>query len=222
MELFDGLDSAEAWIASIDLLLKLGIAAVLGGAVGWEREIHGRPAGIRTHMLIGLGAMLFSEVSKGFGPGDPGRIAAQVVAGIGFLGAGTIMRTGVEIKGLTSAASIWAVAGIGMAVSVGGTFLVVAIAATLLTLFTLAVVDSIERRIAPSAQQRTLRLSLASSAALAGALAAVRAAGAEPIAVRVVSTEPTWVVHIELPRGRADPLAEAATAEGCIEAGWLD
>jgi len=89
--------------------------------VGWEREVHGRPAGMRTHMLLVIGVVLMCEVSRAFSPaGDPARIAAQIVTGVGFLGAGAIMRIGMEVKGLTSAASLWTVTGIGMAVSVGG------------------------------------------------------------------------------------------------------
>src|SRR4051794_33486755 len=121
-------------------LIKLGIGAVLAFFIGWERERSGRPAGIRTHMLVVVGVILFTEVSKGFPGADPSRVAAQIVTGIGFLGAGTILRNGLEIKGLTTAASIWAAAGIGMCVSLGGAYMLIAIAATVLALITLAVV----------------------------------------------------------------------------------
>ena len=152
MHVFDDVFTSDSLLAALDILIKLGIGVALGGAIGYEREVHGRPAGIRTHMLVVLGVILFSEVSRVFG-GDQGRIAAQIVTGIGFLGAGTILRLGAEIKGLTTAASIWACAGIGMAVSVGGPFLIVAVAATAMALFTLAVVENFERRIAPASHQ---------------------------------------------------------------------
>lgn len=111
----------------IDLAIRLLIAAGLGAAVGAEREIHGHPAGIRTHMLVALGSGLFTALSiHGFppseaaaGPVDPTRIAAQIVSGIGFLGAGAILKDGVVIRGLTTAASLWATAAVGMAAGAG-------------------------------------------------------------------------------------------------------
>lgn len=111
-----------------EVLIRLFIAVLLGGLIGWEREIHDRPAGFRTHILVSVGSALIMIVSIGMSrmfegaPSDPGRIAAQVVSGIGFLGAGTIIREGVNIKGLTTAASLWTVAGIGLAVGAGFTF----------------------------------------------------------------------------------------------------
>ena len=96
---------------------------MLGGLIGWERERHARPAGLRTHILVCVGAALITEISHSFGPnGD--RIAAQVVTGVGFLGAGTIIRegTGGLVHGLTTAASLWAIAGVGIAVGYGGLY----------------------------------------------------------------------------------------------------
>lgn len=111
-----------------ELLLRLLLACLLGGAVGLERELSGQGAGFRTHILVALGCCLFTVVSAygfgpfvaGTGPGrfDPTRIAAQVVSGIGFLGAGAILRSGTGVHGLTTAASLWVVAAIGL--SVGG------------------------------------------------------------------------------------------------------
>ena len=111
----------------LDLALRLVIAAALGAAVGAEREIHGHPAGIRTHMLVALGSALFTVMSiHGFtidgaatGAIDPTRIAAQIVSGIGFLGAGAILKDGVVIRGLTTAASLWATSAVGMAAGAG-------------------------------------------------------------------------------------------------------
>ena len=113
------------------ILVKLVLAAVAGGAVGLEREKHGRPAGLRTHLLVALGACIMMIVSEAFqlkyaafdGNSavrmDPGRTAAQIVTGIGFLGAGVIIKEGITVRGLTTAASLWLVAGLGMAFGMG-------------------------------------------------------------------------------------------------------
>ena len=111
--------------AQLDFSARLIIAAALGALIGAEREIHGHPAGIRTHMLVALGSGIFTVLSiHGFGqaPGagiDPTRIAAQIVSGIGFLGAGAILKDGIVIRGLTTAASLWATAAVGMAAGAG-------------------------------------------------------------------------------------------------------
>ncbi len=108
------------------ILLRLLLSAILSGLVGLEREIHGRAAGLRTHILVGVGSTLFMLTSilvallyGDAGGVDPSRIAANVVTGIGFLGAGAIIRYGASIRGLTTAASIWAVSAIGLAVGAG-------------------------------------------------------------------------------------------------------
>lgn len=106
--------------------LRLTISFLLGGFIGWEREVHGRVAGLRTHVLVCMGATLFMLVSqhiffiyKNVATVDPGRIAAQIITGIGFIGAGTIMQAKFSVRGLTTAASLWVVAGIGMAIGCG-------------------------------------------------------------------------------------------------------
>lgn len=107
-------------IPGIEILARLILSAILGGLIGMEREVNNRPAGLRTHILVSVGSALIMLVSMdGFGNGDPSRLAAQVVSGIGFLGAGTIMRTGNNINGLTTAASLWVSAGIGLAIGNG-------------------------------------------------------------------------------------------------------
>jgi putative Mg2+ transporter-C (MgtC) family protein len=131
----------------IELALRLLGAAVLGGAVGLEREVRDQPAGFRTHMLVALGSCLFTLISAyGFGAiladdpqarFDPTRIAAQIVTGIGFLGAGAILRSGMSVRGLTTAASLWVVAAIGLAVGAGA--YVLASATTAITLLALLV-----------------------------------------------------------------------------------
>jgi putative Mg2+ transporter-C (MgtC) family protein len=108
----------------LDLLFKLGAAVLLGGAIGLERQIAGKAAGLRTNILICLGSTLVTDLSIHLaGPdgraGDPARIAAQVVTGIGFIGAGTIIQSKGIIHGLTSAATIWVVAAIGLTIGAG-------------------------------------------------------------------------------------------------------
>jgi len=107
----------------LDIILRLLLAAALGAGIGYQRERANKPAGLRTHILISLGSALFTVISIfGFnGIVDPSRVAAGVVAGIGFIGAGVILRgvRGEHVVGLTTAASIWAVAAIGMAAGVG-------------------------------------------------------------------------------------------------------
>ncbi len=103
------------------MITKIFLALVLGGALGMERQYHDKPAGFATNCLICLGAMLFTILSlvMGAAGGDPGRIAAQIVTGVGFIGAGSILRDGNKISGLTTAANVWIVAAIGMAVGYG-------------------------------------------------------------------------------------------------------
>ncbi len=129
---------------SIDLMLRLLLAAGLGAAIGIERELRRKPAGLRTNILIALGAALFTIMSiqiAGSG-GTPDRIAAQIVTGIGFLGAGAILRSGHSVHGMTTAATIWVNAAVGIAAGAGqfGT----ATIATVITLVVLAVLGPLE------------------------------------------------------------------------------
>jgi putative Mg2+ transporter-C (MgtC) family protein len=135
-------------LGDLDMLARLSVAAGLGAAIGIEREIRDREAGIRTHLLVALGAALFTIISAfGFrdilsasGPDvlvrlDPSRIAAQIVTGIGFLGAGAIIREGLSVRGLTTAGSLWVSAAIGMAAGSGWYW--AAVVGTVLTIFAL-------------------------------------------------------------------------------------
>lgn len=125
--------------------LQLGLASLLGGLIGLDRERREHEAGLRTHMLVCVGACLFTVLSAhAFPGGDPARIASQILPGIGFLGAGTILKYGKNIHGLTTATSIWVTAAVGMAVGGGEWFL--ATCATLLVWFVLAVMHGIEKR----------------------------------------------------------------------------
>jgi putative Mg2+ transporter-C (MgtC) family protein len=118
------------------IALGLLLAAALGGVIGWQRERAHKPAGLRTHILITVGAALFTLVSiYGFPGADVSRVAAGVVTGIGFLGAGAIMQRNQTVEGLTTAASIWSAAAIGLAVGAGLYY--IAVIATLLVFLVL-------------------------------------------------------------------------------------
>jgi putative Mg2+ transporter-C (MgtC) family protein len=139
------------------IVVKLLLASILGGLIGLEREIHGRPAGFRTHLLVSLGSCLFVLTSVHFyrlygnftsvGPigTDPARIAAQVVTGIGFLGAGAIIREKASVRGLTTAACLWVAAALGMAVGAG--MYVTATAVTALGLASLLLLKKVENKL---------------------------------------------------------------------------
>jgi putative Mg2+ transporter-C (MgtC) family protein len=139
------------------IVVKLLLASILGGLIGLEREIHGRPAGFRTHLLVSLGSCLFVLTSvhfyrlygnvTGVGPigTDPARIAAQVVTGIGFLGAGAIIREKASVRGLTTAACLWVAAALGMAVGAG--MYITAAAVTALGLASLLLLKKVENRL---------------------------------------------------------------------------
>lgn len=131
----------------LDLLGGLLLSTVLGGAIGWEREHAGKPAGLRTNILICIAATLLTDLSvrvaaSASSVADPGRIAAQIVTGMGFLGAGTIIQARGHVTGLTTAATLWVVAAIGMAVGFGAW--VEAVGTTLLVLVTLIPLRKVE------------------------------------------------------------------------------
>jgi len=148
------------------LLLRIVVAAALGGIVGVERELRDQPAGFRTHMLVALGACMFTIVGafgfQAFTGGtdthriqaDLTRVASQVVVGIGFLGGGTILRSGGTIRGLTTAASLWVTAAVGLAVGMG--FYFAATATSLIAVLTLAGLKPIERRFIRSTRRDDL------------------------------------------------------------------
>ena len=138
-------------ITEVEIVKRLLLAAIIGGLIGTEREINNRPAGLRTHILVTVGSALimlvsidgYTRIAGGFEGSS--RIAAQVVSGIGFLGAGTIMRTGNNINGLTTAASLWVSAGIGLAVGCG--YYVGAITTGTIVLLTLMGLGFFEKRV---------------------------------------------------------------------------
>jgi putative Mg2+ transporter-C (MgtC) family protein len=137
------------------LAVRLLVAAVLGAVIGFEREIHDHPAGMRTHLLVSLGSAAFTVLSiyaftdpsapAGSAPVDTSRVAAQVVTGIGFLGAGAIIKYGTSVRGLTTAASLWATAAVGMAVGAG--WWAVALVGTAIVVFSLWPLNIVVNRI---------------------------------------------------------------------------
>jgi len=149
-----------------ELSARIVIAAALGAIIGAEREIHGHPAGIRTHMLVSLGSAIFTIMSiHGFGQDadpsrvDPTRIAAQIVSGIGFLGAGAILKDGIVIRGLTTAASLWATSAVGLAAGAGE--YIIAVVAGVVILVSLWPINALAERLhGGSKPEVNLRLQL--------------------------------------------------------------
>lgn len=138
-----------------EILLRLVLSVVCGGIVGYQREAVDRPAGFRTHVLVCLGSALITVVSiDGFKGADPARVAAQIVTGIGFLGAGTIIRQGSVVRGLTTAASIWAVAGVG--IGIGSGYYPASVFATVLMFVVLSAGKKMETDFISRATERAL------------------------------------------------------------------
>ncbi len=144
-------------ISDLEVVLRLILSVLLSGLVGLEREAKGRAAGFRTHILVCTGSALvmltgiyLAEAWRGHAGVDPTRLAAQVVSGIGFLGAGTIIQFRDSVRGLTTAASVWAAGGIGLAVGAG--FYVGAVSATLIVLVVLFMLSSFEQRVGSKAK----------------------------------------------------------------------
>ncbi len=154
-------------VTTISSVYKLVLSMVLGAVIGYERKRKGQIAGVRTFSLIAMGATLAMILSiyvpqeyLGLKNGDPGRIAAQVVSGIGFLGAGAIIQMKGSVRGLTTAAGIWMVAALGLTVGVG--MYVIATVATILILFILWVLERIEHRMSANFESRILNIHTAS------------------------------------------------------------
>jgi len=152
-------------LTEVDMIIRLGLGFLAGAIIGFERSSRRQVAGLRTHILIATGATLlmilsiylpqeFGSVPRG---GDPGRIAAQVVSGIGFLGAGAIIRLGNNVRGLTTAASLWFVAAVGLAIG-GGLFLVSGLA-IVMGLVTLIILNFFEKKIFPSERYKLMEIS---------------------------------------------------------------
>lgn len=161
------LDMTAVEISTAQAIFKLFVSLTLGSIVGYERKRKGQPAGLRTFALISMGATLAMIVSiyicqayMGLKNGDPGRIAAQVITGVGFLGAGAIIQMKGSVRGLTTAAGIWMVSTIGLAVGVG--LYLLSITATLLILIILVTLEGVERRHAMGSESRIIRMKVRS------------------------------------------------------------
>lgn len=134
-------------IPLLEIFLRLAAALVAGGIIGYERERDSQPAGLRTHMILALGAALVMILSVNIGikfGSDPARLAAQVISGIGFLGAGAILRFGFNVKGLTTASTLWTTAMVGMAIGYG--YYLVSLFTVVITIIVLTLVERFEKK----------------------------------------------------------------------------
>jgi putative Mg2+ transporter-C (MgtC) family protein len=192
-----------------ELILRLALAAVLGGAIGAERELRERGAGLRTHLLVAVGSALFTLVSAyGFGDFefstragvvfDPTRIAAQIVTGIGFLGAGAIIRQGLSIRGLTTAATLWIVAAIGLATGAG--YYSAAVVTTAVVLLALGPLRIVARRTfrRVRAEEGRLIVELRPGESGARLLDVVERAGARPLSLEFAEEHGRRRVAVDL------------------------
>jgi putative Mg2+ transporter-C (MgtC) family protein len=183
-----------------EILARIVVAIVFGGVVGLEREHHTQPAGLKTHIILCVGATLITiislKISYDFGTAqtDPARIAANIVTGIGFLGGGAILRMGATVRGLTTAACIWTVSGVGMAVGAGYYF---PAALTILTvLLTLRYLGRVEKKLLNRKTFKQITLTARSSPDLLGGLE------------KVLSENGIVIKHIEVNRELAEPNVE--------------
>ena len=213
----------------VAIALRLGCAMLVGTLIGMEREYTHRPAGLRTHILVALGAcvvsilgeMLFTHYhALGANP-DPARLSAQVITGVGFLGAGTIMKEGVSVKGLTTAASVWAVACLGIAAGFG--YYSLALMGMLFTFVTLTIFEALQRRLINSHSAEDHYVLLVND--LSKALSAVRTAAASPkITLFDLEAQPlgevyritfrVWFVGRKTEKHRTEFFSSLAQAEG--------
>ncbi|MCE5199246.1 MAG: MgtC/SapB family protein [Armatimonadota bacterium] len=155
-----------------EMMVRLVVSVLLGALIGLERETHGRPAGLRTHILVCFGSTLFALSSYVIAGTeyDPARITAQIVTGVGFLGAGTIIHQGSVIRGLTTAASIWTVAAIGVAVATGWEMILLATFASVLVYSVLSLMPKIEVMVASKQLERSLIVTMRDEPKLLGDL----------------------------------------------------
>ncbi|HZE93342.1 MAG TPA: MgtC/SapB family protein, partial [Gemmatimonadales bacterium] len=143
-------------IFRLELMLQVGLATILGGAIGMERELGGKPAGLRTNILICIGSVLYTHLSIAMvgAAADPTRVAGQIVTGVGFIGAGTILHARGAVVGLTSAATIWVVAAIGVALGSG--YYLEGIATTIVVLAVLAGLGRVEKLVQRQSMRSTI------------------------------------------------------------------
>ena len=213
-----------------EVLLRLFVAAALGGAIGVERELRERQAGLRTHLVVSVGAALFTLVSaygfNDFGARvDPTRIAAQIVSGIGFLGAGAIIRQGLSVRGLTTAASLWLVAAIGMASGAG--YWDGALIATLGALLTLGPLRVVSFRILSRYRpvHDRLLVEIPAGGSPVPVIEAVERHGGRVVSLDVAQEgdRRSIAVDVELAAGTSPGVvAGVADLDGVLEVRWTD
>ena len=213
-----------------EVLLRIFVAAALGGAIGLERELRERQAGLRTHLVVSVGAALFTLVSAyGFhnfeGKVDPTRIAAQIVSGIGFLGAGAIIRQGLSVRGLTTAASLWLVAAIGMASGAG--YWDGALIATLGALLTLGPLRIVAFRILSRyrPQHDRLLIEIPAGGSPVPIIEAIERQRGKVVSLDIAQEgdRRSVGVDVELAVGSAPAVvAEVAEIDGVLEVRWTD
>ena len=208
----------------LDVLFRLAVAAGLGAAIGLERELDEKAAGLRTHMLVSLGSALFTMVgaygfedfAKGGVTTDPSRIAAQVVTGIGFLGAGVIFRQGFTIRGLTTAASLWVVAAVGMASGAG--FWKGAVVGAVVGIVSLRPLEWLKQRAIPQRAAARFSVELAERASAGPVIEALESAGD----LRALSRDGGRLeIEVRIDRDqRARVLEKIAALDDVREARW--
>jgi putative Mg2+ transporter-C (MgtC) family protein len=219
-------------LAWTEVLLRLAVAAALGGAIGLERELRERQAGLRTHLLVSVGAALFALVSaygfrdvlrSGRVVEDPTRIAAQIVSGIGFLGAGAIVRQGLSVRGLTTAATLWLVAAIGLASGAGYySGAIVAAALVLLALWPLRLVAN-RLLVRVHGEERRLVVDLRAGHGFSGVLELLESLGArvESFDVEEEEGRRRVALDVDVPRGvRSLVVMRLSAIEQVLGARW--
>jgi putative Mg2+ transporter-C (MgtC) family protein len=221
---------ATPTIGWAEVLLRLFVAAVLGGLIGLERELRERQAGLRTHLLVCVGSALFTLVSAyGFSDWgvrvDPTRIAAQIVTGIGFLGAGAIIRQGLSVRGLTTAATLWLVAGIGMAAGAG--YWEGAIVAALGAVLVLGPLRGVAYRMLVNFRPALDRLlvEIPAGGSPAPLIEAIERQGGRVVSLEIAQEgeRRSIAVDVEVPAGSAPAVvAGVAEIDGVLEVRWTD
>jgi putative Mg2+ transporter-C (MgtC) family protein len=215
-------------MSDLTVIGRLALSTLIAGIIGYERERHGRAAGFRTHILVALGSCLAMltglYLAEQGGGTDPTRMGAQVISGIGFLGAGTILRYGTSVRGLTTAASLWAVGGIGLAVGSG--FLVGSLAAGAIVILALFVLSGFEQAM----RKETAGLLIVETHSGGEALARIRSRlGMHHLEVRDVNIaagqRPDQVrleFHVQVPseESREEIIEDLRRSAGAVDARW--
>ncbi|MDF2537089.1 MAG: MgtC/SapB transporter [Herbinix sp.] len=222
--MFDFFDNITT-INDTTVVLRLSLAVILGGAIGLERGRAGRPAGLRTHILVCLGSTLAIMTNQyafqEFNIGDPTRMAAQVISGIGFLGAGTIIVTGRhQVKGLTTAAGLWATACMGLAIGIG--FYKAAIFSCILIAFTTIVLHRLDNFMLSKSKILDIYIEFGNSASITTILDAIKAYSIQIDSIEIV--KPSYVsgatiaaimtLHLKEKKMRLDVVAKICSLEG--------